>query len=393
MRVDLLTREYPPETYGRAGEHVAELVRAMRSTVDVRVRCFGADRVDSGVDAYQVPQNLTEANPALAAMGVDLEIASATAGADVVHSHTWYANLAGHLASLLHGIPHVMTTHSLEPLRPWKAEQLGGGYRVASWIEQTAMSNAHAIIAISAGMAQDIRRCYPFLDGDKIRVIPRGVDPTSWHPVDEPDTVRSLGVDPNRPSIIFVEPATRQTNLSYLLRAAQTLPAEVQLVLCAGAGEPPAAREESRAEAAMLQEGTCSVVWVEHAPSRMELRALLSSATALVCPSAGDVLGGVHLEAMACSVPVVAAASEDMSGFVDGGVTGVIVPIEQERAGTGIPLNPDAFIRDLAEALNQLVSDPARARTMGAAGRARVEQEFTWQRIGAKTVEVYQSLR
>lgn len=224
MRVDLLTKEYPPAVYGGAGVHVAELVKALRPTTDVTVRCFGGARDEKDVFAYAVPAQLTDANPALATLGVDLQIAQDVAGASVVHSHTWYANGAGRLASLLHGIPHVVTAHSLEPLRPWKAEQLGGGYRVSSWIERDAFTSADAIIAVSNGMRQDILRSYPSLDPDKVSVVYNGIDLSKWKPVDDADLVRALGIDPDRPSVVFVGRITRQKGLPYFLRAAKQLP-------------------------------------------------------------------------------------------------------------------------------------------------------------------------
>ena len=247
MRVDLITREYPPEVYGGAGVHVAELVRALRPQLDVVVRAFGQPRDEQGTFAYLVPPGLTTANPALATLGVDLQIAQDVAGADLVHSHTWYANGAGHLASLLHGIPHVVTAHSLEPLRPWKAEQLGGGYRVSSWIEATAFAGAAKVIAVSEGMRQDILRSYPFLDEEKVTVVYNGIDLERWHPVDDPELVRSLGIDPDRPDVVFVGRITRQKGLPYLLKAAAKLPKDVQLVLCAGAPDTPEILEIGRA--------------------------------------------------------------------------------------------------------------------------------------------------
>ena len=239
MRVDLISREYPPEVYGGAGVHVAELVRALRPHLDVVVRCFGQPRDEQGTYSYLVPPGLTTANPALATLGVDLQIAQDVGGADIVHSHTWYANGAGHVASLLHGIPHVVTAHSLEPLRPWKAEQLGGGYRVSSWIEATAFAGAARIIAVSEGMRQDILRSYAFLDPARVSVVYNGIDLERWHPVDDEELVRGLGIDPTRPSVVFVGRITRQKGLPYLLKAAALLPKEVQLVLCAGAPDTP----------------------------------------------------------------------------------------------------------------------------------------------------------
>ncbi|MHA6695889.1 glycogen synthase [Homoserinimonas sp. A520] len=392
MRVDILTREYPPEVYGGAGVHVTELVRALRSEIDVRVRCFGSDREGDLVDAYRVPGQLAEANPSIATMGVDLQMAADTEGADLVHSHTWYANLAGHLSAMLHGIPHVVTAHSLEPLRPWKAEQLGGGYRISSWIEQTAFSGAHAIIAVSEGMSRDILRSYPFLDPAKVHVVHNGIDLTRWKPVHDEQLVRSLGVDPNRPSVVFVGRITRQKGLPYLLRAAALLPPEVQLVLCAGAPDTPEILQEVQRGVAELQATRDGVVWIERLLSQPELGALLTAATTFVCPSIYEPLGIVNLEAMACGAAVVGTATGGIPEVIDDGVTGRLVPIMQAQDGTGLPIDPDGFVRDLAAALTEVVSDPVRAKVMGEEGRARAEREFGWDRIAAATQEIYRSL-
>lgn len=392
MQVDLLTREYPPEVYGGAGVHVSELVRALRGDIDVRVRCFGLPRDEDGVFSYLVPSELTTANPTIATLGVDLQIAQDVAGADLVHSHTWYANAAGHLASLLHDIPHVVTAHSLEPLRPWKAEQLGGGYRVSSWIESTAFAAADAVIAVSDGMRRDILRSYPLLDESKVVTVYNGIDLSRWKPVDDADLVRSLGIDPDRPSVVFVGRITRQKGLSYLLRAAALLPPEVQLVLCAGAPDTHEILAEVQTGVAALQEERSGVVWIDRLLSQHELSAVLTTATTFVCPSIYEPLGIVNLEAMACGAPVVGTATGGIPEVVDDGVTGVLVPIDQAQDGTGTPIDPDRFVRDLADALIDVVSDPSRAARMGEEGRLRAEAEFGWDRIAARTREIYASL-
>lgn len=392
MRVDVITREYPPEVYGGAGVHVAELVRALRGPLDVVVRCFGMPRDEPGVHAYLVPPGLTSANPALATLGVDLQIAQDVAGADLVHSHTWYANAAGHLASLLHGIPHVVTAHSLEPLRPWKAEQLGGGYRVSSWIEEQAFRGAAAIIAVSEGMRRDILRSYPGLDDGKVVVVHNGIDLQAWKPVTDEELVRGLGIDPDRPSVVFVGRITRQKGLPYLLRAARQLPPDVQLVLCAGAPDTPEILAEVQAGVAELQSQRTGVVWLDRLLSQTELSAVLTQATTFVCPSIYEPLGIVNLEAMACSAPVVGTATGGIPEVVDDGVTGRLVPIEQAQDGTGVPLDPDRFVADLAATLIEVVSDPAAAKVMGAAGRLRAERDFSWSAIAARTTEIYRSL-
>jgi len=394
MRVDLITREYPPEVYGGAGVHVAELVRALRagSDLDVRVRAFGHERDEDGVSSYLVPPGLAGANPALATLGVDLEIAQDSAGADVVHSHTWYANAAGHLASMLHGIPHVVTAHSLEPLRPWKAEQLGGGYRVSSWIESMSFAGAAAVVAVSDGMRRDILRSYPFLDESKVVVVHNGIDLERWKKVDDADLVRSLGIDPDRPSVVFVGRITRQKGLPYLLRAAALLPPDVQLVLCAGAPDTPEILAEVQAGVAALAEERTGVVWIDRLLSQHELSAVLTQATTFVCPSVYEPLGIVNLEAMACGAPVVGTATGGIPEVVDDGVTGRLVPIEQLQDGTGTPVDPEKFVRDLADTLIEVVSDPEAAARMGEAGRQRAEAEFGWDRIALRTQEIYASL-
>ena len=392
MRVDLISREYPPEVYGGAGVHVAELVRAMRGDIDVVVRAFGKERDEANVFSYGPLDGLIGANPALTTLGVDLAIAQDVAGADIVHSHTWYANAAGHLASLLHGIPHVVTAHSLEPLRPWKAEQLGGGYRVSSWIESTAFGSAAAVIAVSDGMRRDILRSYPFLDESKVTTVHNGIDLDKWKPLNDLETVRALGIDPDRPSVVFVGRITRQKGLPYLLRAAALLPPEVQLVLCAGAPDTPEILAEVQAGVAALQETRTGVVWIDRMLEQPELSAVLTQATAFVCPSIYEPLGIVNLEAMACGVAVVGTATGGIPEVVDDGVTGRLVPIDQLQDGTGTPTNPERYVADLAAALTEVVSDPAAARRMGEAGRRRAEVMFGWERIAARTREIYASL-
>jgi len=392
MRVDVLSREYPPEIYGGAGVHVAELVTALRSDVEVVVRAFGQPRDEENVHSYLVPAQLASANPALATLGVDLQIAEDVAGADIVHSHTWYANGAGHLAKLLHGIPHVVTAHSLEPLRPWKAEQLGGGYRVSSWIEKTAFEAADAVIAVSAGMAADILRSYPAIDPDRVHVVHNGIDLDRWKRVDDPDLVRELGIDPERPSVVFVGRITRQKGLPYLLEAARRLPAEAQLILCAGAPDTPEILEEVKAGVAALQAERTGVVWIDRMLSQHELSAVLSSATTFVCPSVYEPLGIVNLEAMACGAAVVGTATGGIPEVVDDGVTGRLVPIDQVQDGTGTPSDPERFIADLAATLTEVLADPEAARRMGEAGRQRAEDHFSWASIATRTREIYAGL-
>lgn len=389
MRVDIVTKEYPPEIYGGAGVHVTELVKALRQTLDVRVRAFGAERDEEGTTAYGVPAELASANAAVQTLGTDLEIVTDVAGADVVHSHTWYANFAGHLASLLHGIPHIVTAHSLEPLRPWKAEQLGGGYAVSSWIEKTAYEGAAAIVAVSEGMRQDILRSYPSLDPESVRVIYNGIDVESWHPTTDPELLARLGIDAARPSVVFVGRITRQKGLPYFLRAAERLPADVQIVLCAGAPDTPQIMAEVEGLVRGLQQSRDGVVWIDRMLSRHELCTVLSAATTFVCPSVYEPLGIVNLEAMACGAAVVGTATGGIPEVVVDGVTGRLVPIDQVQDGTGTPTDPEKFVQDLAAVLTEVVSDPARAREYGAAGRMRATNDFSWQSIADQTAALY----
>ena len=391
VRIDILTKEYPPAIYGGAGVHVAELVRALRQRgdLDVRVHAFGDPRDEDGTTGHPDLPELAGANAALRTLGVDLTLAAACEGADLVHSHTWYANMGGHLASLMGDIPHVLTAHSLEPMRPWKAEQLGGGYRVSSWVERTAYEAADAVVAVSAGMREDILRSYPSVDPAKVKVVHNGIDSQLWQRERDEDTVRRHGVDPDRPSVIFVGRITRQKGLPYLLRAAAELPPEVQLVLLAGAPDTPEIKAEVEGLIDTLRESRDGIVWVPEMLPRNEVVALLSSATVFVCPSVYEPLGIVNLEAMACETAVVATATGGIPEVVVPGETGWLVPIEQVQDGTGTPVDPDRFVADLAAALTDAVSDTSRADRMGLAGRRRAVESFSWGTIGEQTNQVY----
>ncbi|GAB3116132.1 glycogen synthase [Janibacter alkaliphilus] len=394
MRVDILSKEYPPAIYGGAGVHVAELTRALRSRgdLDVRVRCFGDPREEEGTTGYPDPPSLQGANAALVTMGVDLAMAGGCEGTDLVHSHTWYANFAGHTASLLLDVPHVVSAHSLEPLRPWKAEQLGGGYRLSSWVERTAYEAAAGVIAVSDGMRRDILRSYPATDPGRVHVVHNGIDSQLWQRAEDPDVVRRHGIDPDRPAVIFVGRITRQKGLPFLLRAAQELPPEVQLVLCAGQPDTPEIRAEVEALMDELRATRDGVVWIAEMLPRAEVIALLSASTVFACPSVYEPLGIVNLEAMACDLPVVATATGGIPEVVVDGETGWLVPIEQVDDGTGTPVDPDRFVADLAAALTAAVTDPERARERGLAGRRRAVEEFSWATIGDRTLEVYQQV-
>lgn len=397
MRVDIITKEYPPEIYGGAGVHVAELVSALRAlesagapdAVDVRVRAFGAPRDEAQTWSYDVPDDLRDANGALQTLGTDLRIVADIDGTDLVHSHTWYANFAGHLAGLLHGVPHIVTAHSLEPLRPWKAEQLGGGYALSSEIERTAYTGARMIVAVSEGMRADILRSYPHLDPARVRVIYNGIDTQQWQPTHDPAVLAELGIDPGRPSVVFVGRITRQKGLPYLLRAAEALDPDVQLVLCAGAPDTPEILAEVQGLVEGLQATRDGVIWIDRHLSRRELCVALTAATTFVCPSIYEPLGIVNLEAMACGAAVVGTATGGIPEVVVDGETGRLVPIEQVTDGTGTPLDPAKFVADLARTLNEVVRDRSRARAYGDAGRQRAASQFSWHRIAQQTAALY----
>jgi starch synthase len=382
VRIGIATREWPPEVYGGAGVHVEHLVAAMRSLPAgprIDVHCFGGPRDDA--TAHGVPPGLAGANGALQALGVDVEMAAALAGADLVHTHTWYANAAGLLASLVHGVPHVVTAHSLEPRRPWKADQLGGGYRLSSWVERTAYLAADAVIAVSQGMQADVLDAYPELDPVRVHVVGNGVDAEAYRPVEDPDVVRGLGVDPDRPYALFVGRITRQKGVTHLLAAAEQLPPGTGLVLCAGAADTPGERQQVADAVETLQARRGDVVWIEAMLPREQLVPLITGATVFVVPSVYEPLGIVNLEAAACGTAVVASAVGGIPEVVDDGRTGLLVPYD--------PADVAAFESGLAARTSELLLDPARAAAMGAAGRERVLTEFGWPAIAQQTVEVY----
>ncbi|TFV89955.1 glycogen synthase [Blastococcus sp. CT_GayMR16] len=385
MRIGIVTREWPPDVYGGAGVHVEHLVAALRSLPagpEIDVHCFGGPRPDAV--GHAVPANLRGANGALQAVGVDVEIAAALADVDLVHSHTWYANAAGLLASLVHGVPHVVTAHSLEPRRPWKADQLGGGYRLSSWVERTAYLAADAVVAVSNGMRLDVLDAYPELDPATVHVVGNGVDAEAYRPIEDPDVVRGLGVDPDRPYALFVGRITRQKGVMHLLRATEKLPEDVGLVLCAGAPDTPAERQQVADAVEELQSRRSGVVWIEEMLPREKLVPLITGATVFVVPSVYEPLGIVNLEAAACATAVVASDVGGIPEVVDDGRTGLLVHYD--------PDEPAAFEAGLADRIADLVADPARATAMGAAGRERVLAEFGWPAIAQQTVEVYSAV-
>ena len=384
MKVGMLTREWPPEIYGGAGVHVDQLVAHLRPLVDVEVHCFGPDRPDA--TAHQVPAALSAENPALGVLGVDLEMAAATAGLDLLHSHTWYTNFAGHTGALLHGVPHVLTAHSLEPLRPWKQEQLGGGYRVSTWVERTAYASADAIIAVSHGMRADVLTTYPFVDPATVHVIHNGIDTDLYSPTPDPTTLTELGIDNARPYVLFVGRITHQKGLVHLLNAARSFSDDLVLVLAASSPDNHeiASNTAGAVEQLRAARGEDSVVWLKEQVARPTLIKLFSSALAFVCPSIYEPLGIVNLEAMACQTAVVASAVGGIPEVVVDGQTGLLVSYEAR--------DPAGFERDLAAAVNSLVADPSRATAMGAAGRSRAQSDFGWAAIAERTVAIYQQV-
>ena len=394
MRVGLLTREYPPEVYGGAGVHVEYLGRELARREQLTVHCWGAERDDPSVTAHRAWDALAGSEPhlaALQAMSIDLAMAAAVQGAELVHSHTWYANLAGHLAKLTYGIPHVATVHSLEPLRPWKAEQLGGGYALSSFCERVALEGADAVIAVSAGSRDDILASYPAIDPGIVQVIYNGIDADEYRPDPGTDVLERLGVDPAQPSVVFVGRITRQKGVPYLVQAALEFEEGAQLVLCAGAPDTPEIGAEVAALVERLRAERGNVIWIDQMLPKADVIQLLSNATVFACPSIYEPLGIVNLEAMACEAAVVATATGGIVEVVQDGVTGLLVPFEQ-APGSIEPRDPAAFSRAIAERVNALLADPGRAAEMGRAGRARAVEAFDWSAIAAQTSELYRSL-
>ncbi|MBV5246953.1 glycogen synthase [Mycolicibacterium sp. PAM1] len=385
MRVAMMTREYPPEVYGGAGVHVTELVAQLRRLCEVDVHCMGAPRPDAMVAATDPA--LAGANPALTTLSADLNMVNAAAQAQVVHSHTWYAGMAGHLSALLYGVPHVLTAHSLEPMRPWKAEQLGGGYRISSWVEKTAVEAADAVIAVSAGMREDVLHAYPTLDPSRVHVVLNGIDTDKWRPVDaggDESVLTELGVDLSRPIVAFVGRITRQKGVAHLVAAAHHFDPGIQLVLCAGAPDTPEIAEEVASAVQRLAEARTGVFWVREMLPQPKIDEILSAATTFVCPSVYEPLGIVNLEAMACATAVVASDVGGIPEVVADGQTGLLVHYDAKDTAT--------FERQLAEAVNTLVADPQRAREYGVAGRQRCIDEFSWARIAEQTLQIYRSV-
>jgi starch synthase len=399
LRVALCTREYPPEVYGGAGVHIEHLAHALDGVEGVHpeVHAFGAPRPDPRVSATYRPWDALDGpgahRAALKTFSVDLAMAAGVEGADVVHTHTWYANLAGHLAKLTYGVPHVMTSHSLEPLRPWKAEQLGGGYQLSLWAERTAAESADAVIAVSRGMRDDVLRSYPGVDPARVHVIHNGVDTDVYHPDPETDALEALGIDPSVPTTVFVGRITRQKGVPYLLEAAERLAEGTQLVLFAGAPDTEEIGREVADHVRRLEErGRLRVVWIPEMRAREDVVQALSHATVFVCPSIYEPFGLVNVEAMACGTPVVASAVGGIPEIVTEGETGHLVAFQPGDDAFGSPADPAGFAAELADRINTLLQDPERARQMGRAARARVEAHFAWPAIAAETVALYRSL-
>lgn len=386
----MMTREYPPEVYGGAGVHVTELTRFLRGIAEVDVHCMGAPRDDAGVYVHGVDPELQDANPAIKTLSTGLRMAHAASDIDVVHSHTWYAGLGGHLASRLHEVPHVATAHSLEPDRPWKRDQLGGGYDVSSWSEKNTMEYADGVIAVSEKMKDAILRAYPRIEPDRVHVVLNGIDTQTWQPrptfTEAPDSVLTeLGVDPDRPIVAFVGRITRQKGVEHLVRAAKHFDEGVQLVLCAGAPDTPEIAERTTALVQELRETRDGVHWVQDMLDRPKIQEILTAAHAFVCPSIYEPLGIVNLEAMACGTAVVASDVGGIPEVVVDGETGTLV--HYDEADTA------AFERDLAAGVNAMVADRARAERFGVAGRERAVNDFSWATIAQQTLDVYRSLR
>lgn len=397
LRVALLTREYPPEVYGGAGVHVEYLARELAALVDVTVHCWGADRGDVRPPAvahraWEALAGDSQHLAALQAMSIDLTMAAGVDGSSLVHSHTWYAQFGGHLAKLMYGIPAVCTVHSLEPMRPWKEEQLGGGYAVSSFCEQVSLEAADAIVAVSSEMRRDVLSCYPAIDPQRVRVIYNGIDAEEYAADRGTDVLERYGVDPSQPSVVFVGRITRQKGVTYLCDAALRIDPAAQLVLCAGAPDTPEIGAEIATKVDRVRAERGNVIWLEQMLPKTEVIQLLSHATLFVCPSIYEPLGIVNLEAMACETAVVATRTGGIPEVVDDGVTGLLVPFEPRDDGSRAPVDAERFAADIADRVNELVRDPDRASEMGRAGRRRAIEHFSWRTIAEQTVELYRSL-
>ncbi len=399
MRVGLFTREYPPLVYGGAGVHVDYLSRELARQIDVEVHCWGPQHSDErrlhvrGSEPWAEISNGTTGKfkGALEAFSLNLTQIKALEGIDVVHTHTWYVSMAGYLAKKLYSTPFVLTTHSLEPLRAWKAEQLGSGYAMSSWMERTAILDADAIVAVSAGTKADILRAYPDVDPARVRVIYNGIDLVEYQKTDDATALTEYGVDLARPYVLFVGRITRQKGVTHLVDAIRYMPPETQIVLCAGAPDTPEIATELREKVERARRDHPHIVWIEKMVTRKETIQLYSHARVFCCPSVYEPFGIINLEAMACRAPVVASATGGIKEVVVDGETGYLVPFGQDPV-TSFPSDAEKFARDLGESVTRLFNDPEKCRKFGDAGRKRVEETFSWTAIAHQTVELYQSL-
>jgi starch synthase len=399
LRVGLFTREYPPQVYGGAGVHVDYLSRELAKEIEVEVHCWGPQHSDAGrlhvrgAEPWAEISNGTEGKfkSALEAFSLNLTQIKALEGIDVVHTHTWYVSMAGYLAKKLYGVPFVLTTHSLEPLRAWKAEQLGSGYAMSSWMERTAILDADAIIAVSAGTKEDILRAYPEVEPDRIHVIYNGIDLAEYQKTEETKALTDYGVDPAVPYVLFVGRITRQKGVTHLVDAIRHMPPETQVVLCAGAPDTPEIAAELRAKVENARRDHPRIVWIEKMVTRQETIQFYSHARVFCCPSVYEPFGIINLEAMACRAPVVASATGGIKEVVVDGETGYLVPFDQDPV-TSFPRDPEEFGKDLAARINELMADPEKCRQFGEAGRRRVEETFSWTAIAHQTIYLYRQL-
>lgn len=399
MRVGLFTREYPPQVYGGAGVHVDYLSREMAKEIEVEVHCWGSQNSDDGnlhvrgAEPWEEITDHTEGKfkTALEALSLNLTQVKALSGIDIVHAHTWYVSMAGYLAKKLYNVPLVLTTHSLEPFRAWKAEQLGSGYAMSSWMERTAILDADAIIAVSKSTRADILRAYPEVDADRIHVVHNGIDLLEYQKTSETKALNDYGIDPAIPYVLFVGRITRQKGVTYLVDAIRYLPRETQVVLCAGAPDTPEIAAELRRKVAGARQSHPRILWIEKMVTKQEAIQLYSHARIFCCPSVYEPFGIINLEAMACRTPVVASATGGIQEVVVDGETGYLVPFEQDPV-TSFPSDPEKFARDLAAGINRLLDDPARCRRFGDAGRRRVEESFSWTTIAHQTIRLYGQL-
>lgn len=382
LKIGIVTKEWPPQVYGGAGVHVVQLTEALRSVsgIYVEVHCFGGERSD-GAFGYETPQEFASANPALQAIVTDLAIADNLSKVQLVHSHTWYANMAGHTASLLYGIPHIVSAHSLEPLRPWKAEQLGGGYQISSWAEKTAYESAAAIISVSDGMRADVLSAYPNVDPSKVHTIRNGVDVAKFAPNHDPSVLAKYGI--TGPYATFVGRITRQKGLAHLLRAWQSVPAEYGLVLCAGSPDEPGIGAEVAELITELQKTRKNICWIKDMLPHDELTAVLTQAELFLCPSIYEPLGIVNLEAMGCQTAVLASRVGGIPEVVDHLKTGELVDYSEDHA---------KFEGDLSEAITRLLADPELLKRYGKAGRERATTHFGWDAVAQATIALYRKV-